>query len=179
MATYARKLKDASGNFVVPATRSSCVYMSDDTLLEDYLSSMKSDILKEVEDSILDSHPVGSVYQSSNSTSPASLFGGNWEKIQGRFLLGSSSSHSVTSTGGEEKHTLSIAEMPKHDHSWATNLDSGQSLSWPAWTFYPVDCRQYPNAVKRSQGYTTMTGSGQSHNNMPPYYTVNIWRRTA
>ena len=33
-------------------------------------------------------YPVGSVYTSVNSTSPASLFGGTWELIQNKFLLG-------------------------------------------------------------------------------------------
>ena len=34
-------------------------------------------------------YPVGSIYMSVNSTSPATLFGGTWQKIQGRFLLAS------------------------------------------------------------------------------------------
>lgn len=61
MATYARKSKDSSGNYIAPATRASCVYMSDNTTLEERVLSM---------------YPIGSVYQSFEETSPASIFGG-------------------------------------------------------------------------------------------------------
>ena len=33
-------------------------------------------------------YPIGSIYMSTNSTSPATLFGGTWEQIKGRFLVG-------------------------------------------------------------------------------------------
>ena len=85
---------------MVPTTRSSCVYFDDNTTLTK-----------------LSFYPVGAIYQSTGSTSPASLFGGDWERIQGRFLLGTSSSYSVTATGGEERHTLTISEMPRHNHA--------------------------------------------------------------
>ena len=42
---------------------------------------------------ILDNvYPVGSIYMNVNSTNPGTLFGGTWEQIQGKFLLGMSSS---------------------------------------------------------------------------------------
>ena len=62
-------------------------------------------------------YPVGSIYISLNSTNPSSIFGGTWEQIQGRFLLGVSSSHPVNQTGGEEKHTLTVNESPSHRHT--------------------------------------------------------------
>lgn len=63
-------------------------------------------------------YPVGSIYVSTSGTSPATLFGGTWEQIHGRFLLGASSSHSAGSTGGEETHKLTTAEMPAHSHTF-------------------------------------------------------------
>ena len=78
IATYIRKLKDRSGNYITPATRSKGVYMADNTTL-----------------SLLSSYPVGSIYQSVNTTSP-----GSCEKIEGRFVLGSSSEYDLGYTGG-------------------------------------------------------------------------------
>lgn len=37
---------------------------------------------------VLNAYPIGSIYMSVNSTNPGELFGGTWEQIQGRFLLG-------------------------------------------------------------------------------------------
>lgn len=62
-------------------------------------------------------YPVGSVYISVNSTSPATLFGGTWVEIQDRFLLGRSSGHTAGSTGGESEVALTATNMPSHTHT--------------------------------------------------------------
>lgn len=70
--------------------------------------------------------PVGSIYTSYNvSTSPASLLGfGTWSRIQGRMLIGASSTYAATSTGGAATHTLTVSEMPTHTHT-ATASSTG------------------------------------------------------
>lgn len=75
---------------------------------------------------VLNAYPVGSIYMSVNSTNPGELFGGTWEQIQGRFLLGQGSGYSVGAMGGEANHALSVSELPKNiGHlnalSWASN----------------------------------------------------------
>lgn len=62
-------------------------------------------------------YPVGSIYMSVNSTSPASLFGGTWEQLQGRFLIGANSTYSAGTTGGAATVTLTEANLPSHRHS--------------------------------------------------------------
>lgn len=126
---------------------------------------------------ILDNvYPVGSIYMSVNSTNPKNLFGGTWEQIQGRFLFGMNSSYPAGSTGGEITHALTIDEMPKHNHTiyfpnaggpyGNANIgypeDSGTNMTWCV-----EMCKTAP------------TGSGAAHNNMPPYLSVYIWKRTA
>ena len=126
---------------------------------------------------ILDNvYPVGSIYMSVNSTNPANLFGGTWEQIQGRFLFGMNSSYPAGSTGGEITHALTIDEMPEHNHTiyypnaggpyGNANIgypeDSGTNMTWCA-----EMCKTAP------------TGGGAAHNNMPPYLSVYIWKRTA
>ena len=57
-------------------------------------------------------YPVGAIYASANSTSPASLFGGSWTKITNAALRG------ATNVGytGSDTHALSTNEMPSHSH---------------------------------------------------------------
>lgn len=57
-------------------------------------------------------YPIGAYYLSGASTSPASLFGGSWYTVTGRFLY----CNSGTVTGGANTHTLTTAQMPSHSH---------------------------------------------------------------
>ena len=171
LATYVRKLKDRSGNYIVPATRSTGVYLSNNQTLQKWIDNMED---KKFD--LLTVYPVGAIFQSTSNTSPASLFGGNWEKIQNRFLYGSGGSYGVGNTGGEESHVLSMNEMPAHNHS-------GISTKWQSWASHGPTCGPEGGSnfiVNNNGSFTTNnSGGGQAHNNMPPYYAVNIWRRTA
>ena len=64
-------------------------------------------------------YPVGSLYWSSKSTNPASLFGGTWVQIKDRFVLARGDTYtSVGATGGASSVTLSVSNMPSHNHSF-------------------------------------------------------------
>ena len=65
----------------------------------------------------LAAYPVGSYYMSSNSTSPAVLFGGTWTQIQNRFIFAAGSGYSVNSTGGSDTKSLILDNIPSHSHS--------------------------------------------------------------
>lgn len=118
-------------------------------------------------------HPVGSVYQSTDSTSPAELFGGTWEQIKDRFLLAAGDSHAAGSTGGEEKHILTAAEMANHTHGYDY---TGQSDAIGTEAIKIVSPGGTANAYT---GKATSNCGGQAHNNMPPYLAVYTWRRTS
>lgn len=77
----------------------------------------------------LDAWPIGSIYQSTDPTSPEVLFGGYWNPIKGRFLLAAAEASDIGTepdlsvcyrtagaTGGSERVTLSEAQMPAHTH---------------------------------------------------------------
>lgn len=118
-------------------------------------------------------YPVGSIYISANSTSPASLFGGTWEQIQDVFLLAAGSKYQFGSTGGEATHKLTVDEMPSHTHSMIspavnTRVDAGDGNYWPI--LYD------PNAGNNS--LMKAAGGSAAHNNMPPYLAVYVWVRT-
>lgn len=122
----------------------------------------------------VNSHPVGSIYQSTSSTSPSSLFGGTWEQIKDVFLLAAGDTYTGGSTGGEANHTLTISEMPEHRHlctvSPASGTDEGIA-TFEATTMYSQGAA--------SVAYTTRAGGGAAHNNMPPYLAVYMWKRIA
>ena len=145
----------------------------------DNLNKMDAGIANAVEKSDLLNliYPVGSIYMSVNSTNPAILFGGTWEAIGGRFLLGADTTYSVGSTGGEETHTLTINEMPSHSHGIRTNSADGD-MDW-----VPVDHKgnkRHDEINFNWEGEViSTTGGGQPHNNMPPYLAVYMWKRTA
>lgn len=64
-------------------------------------------------------YPVGSLYWSSKSTNPASLFGGTWVQIKDRFVLACGDTYkTVGATGGASSVTLSVSNMPSHTHSF-------------------------------------------------------------
>ena len=116
----------------------------------------------------LTAYPIGSVYISVNSTSPASLFGGTWTRIEDTFLLAAGSSYEAGSTGGEATHTLTIDEMPAHNHGFQQYAYSGTASNYAPTNveFVNIDFVQ-----------TTVTGGSKPHNNMPPYLTVYMWQR--
>ena len=68
-------------------------------------------------------YPVGSIYTSTNPTSPASLFGGTWEQIKDRFLYSASSGS--TDIGGASTVTLDIKNIPSHNHTFSGALMEG------------------------------------------------------
>ena len=133
-------------------------------------------------------YPVGSIYISTNSTNPNALFGvGTWEQVQGRFLLGQSSSYAAGSTGGEATHTLTEAEMPKHVHKLSLNWTSGGSASTSGGEPWAIEMTSgtgdgvgtWPYGTDSGASGFGYTGNSQAHNNMPPYLSVYIWKRTA
>lgn len=142
------------------------------TPLEDNTDSLQ-DILAAVEAlpsggvSFDDVYPVGSIYLSVNNANPSTLFGGTWEQIEDKFLLGAGTTHAGGTTGGEETHTLTIEEMPSHTHTIPVGVvgNSGTARS--------------VIATNQQSRASDATGGDQPHNNMPPYIAVYIWKRTA
>ena len=124
-------------------------------------------------------YPVGSYYWSEKNTSPEELFGGKWESISGRFLFSTDSNHSVDSTGGEEKHTLTIDEMPSHSHGyWCINgnyfgYEYGDKNSGNRYKFL----KEWVSDKKSVETNTKCAGGNQPYNNIPPYITAYCWRR--
>lgn len=128
---------------------------------------------------ILDNvYPVGSIYMSVNSTNPNNLFGGTWEQIQGKFLFGMNSSYPAGSTGGEITHKLTANEMPAHAHYMASGNSGGDGTWNPDAGYYLVDSVTTDKTTYWAQIGMNNAGGSAAHNNMPPYLSVYIWKRT-
>lgn len=128
---------------------------------------------------ILDNvYPVGSIYMSVNSTNPKNLFGGTWEQIQGKFLFGMNSSYPAGSTGGEITHKLTSAEMPTHAHYMASGNGGGDGTWTPDAGLYLVNSVTDDKTTWWAQIGMNNAGGSEAHNNMPPYLSVYIWKRT-
>lgn len=125
-------------------------------------------------------YPIGSVYISFNSTSPSASIGGTWELLNNVFLYGTSGVTGVK--GGESAHLLTENEMPKHHHALriAVNWggDAGVLRSVVATNYEFWNGGDMDNGTYDSNNSTSFTGAGQQHNNMPPYITCRMYRRT-
>ena len=125
-------------------------------------------------------YPVGSYYETSDTSfNPNTTWGGTWElETDGTVLVSKSSvSESIFNVDigevvGEEKHTLTVNEMPSHNHTmnavrqWESNGDH-----------YWLANQDVNNAIEN--GTTSNTGGSQPHNIVQPSKIVNRWHRTA
>lgn len=88
---------------------------------------------------------------SANSTSPEILFGGTWEQLQDRFLIGASSTYTAGSAGGSTtNNTMNLEEDGNHPYHDGGNID---------WHY---------RTVKFNKNFSIM----------PPYLAVYMWKRT-
>lgn len=118
--------------------------------------------------------PINKVEVFFDAEDHSNFLGFSWEMIsQGKIPIGLNSGdtdfNQIGKTGGEKEHTLTVDEIPSHNHDLA--IEGGSSSRYGA---------------KLQQGNTTTdkfaiinTGGGKAHNNMPPYIVMAFWKRTA
>lgn len=124
--------------------------------------------------------PVGSIYQSTNATSPAALFGGTWEQIASeRVLMGASSTHAAGTTAKAGLPNIT-GKVPTTTYGSRHNETSGA---------FSLGSKITSNGDNSSQSFNSYyaffdaSGSnaiyGRSSTVQPAAYYVHIWRRTA
>ena len=125
-------------------------------------------------------YPVGSYYISANGTSPEILFGGKWQRIEGRFLWAAPSTGALGVTGGEAEHTLTNDELPDDMGTFiALCFGSDDGTSGIVSKVQNKSNLGYSGGSSWGGATYTLAGGGQAHNNMPPYISAAIWRRIA
>lgn len=155
-------------------------------------------------DALLAAWPVGSVYISVNDVNPGTLLGGSWvEFAKGRTIVGMDAEQTefneLEKVGGSKEETLSVNQMPVHNHTGITgsagnhshnlgadylrtspsggnrvnnSIASGQQVQWGS--------TSTSSAGSHTHSFTTANrGGGQAHNNLQPYIVVKLWQRVA
>jgi trimeric autotransporter adhesin len=136
-------------------------------------------LLDEVQADPLYNWPIGSIYMSVVSTSPATLFGGTWSALEGRMLIGADGTYAAGSTGGSSTHSHTLENGYAQMQGSATN--GIKSVNKTA-TAYTAEKHTYGTSAAISESITNGTqlaGSTDSANGMPPYLSVYMWKRTA
>lgn len=115
-------------------------------------------------------YPVGSMYFSCTATSPATVIGGTWVQITDAVLRLDTTS--IASYSGSDSHTLTVEEMPSHQH-WLGAADFGGTAGS---NYVPL----YGGRSGTTGGwYVGATGNGEAFSVLPRVYSVYAWRRTA
>lgn len=121
--------------------------------------------------------PVGYIYLSTNSTSPASTYGGSWSPLTDSKFLRPAGSWNAT--GGESTHTLTANEMPAHSHSFTWSWAAGVKCNGgDVWSIALQNPWQNGKILDINNGIQDQGGNA-AHNNIPPYRTCYAWYRTA
>lgn len=133
---------------------------------------------KKISDLLNMFYPVGSIYETMDSSfDPNEKWGGTWERIKGRVLVGvdenDSDFNTAEKTGGEKTHTLVVSELPQHTHAnyaKRTNITINNSGNTN------VTCHRTNSGATVGNNIGS-TGEGVAHNNLQPYITCFIWKR--
>lgn len=130
-------------------------------------------------------YPVGSIYMSVNSTDPGTLFGGTWEQLKDRFLLGvgdiyttaeatgGAASQSYTPAGTVDNHTLTTAEIPSHNHTFTGSaVNTGNQSQDHTHTGTSGDVsKNHTHTGTSGNPSANHTHSGPSHTHTGPSHT--------
>ena len=174
------QLTDKDGNNIFPTTKKNITMTDVDPGEGSALAADNYVAVYGETSSLLDLfYPVGCFFETTDTTfNPNTAWGGAWdEDTSGRVLVARDSGTFATvgSTGGEEKHTLTVNEMPSHRHleqGWYGLPDSsGTSRIARSRSVLSSDTAEY--------GASLAAGGGQSHNNLQPYMVVKRWHRVA
>ncbi len=89
--------------------------------------------------------------------------------LRDRFVVGAGGAYAVGAKGGEASHTLTVEEMPSHNHSYSFK---GADLkgSWDDDNYFYDASEHYKN--NNNSRDTNYTGGGQAHENRPPFYAL-------
>lgn len=120
-------------------------------------------------------YPIGSIYLTTSSVSPQTLFGGTWEKITNdAYLKIATGSTAGNLDGTSSEHKIPITSMPAHRHDFE---QGGRPLYWDSGLTGMGSLNSGTVVQSTWSARTKNAGGGQAY--YPYYYDVFVWRRTA
>lgn len=127
-------------------------------------------------------YPVGSIFITITPKDPGTYLGGSWTLLTDCFLLGAGNKYAVNKTGGEATHTLTASELPSHVHRILSGTGSASNGNYDGYISAGYIANNYDGNRgmitddRFTGGHSNFCGN-KAHNNMPPYYTVYMYRR--
>jgi hypothetical protein len=124
-------------------------------------------------------YPVGSIYISVNNTNPGTYLTGTIWAVWGSGRVpvgvdtGQTEFNTVEKTGGEKNHTLTVNEMPSHSHS-IQKYSGNNSCSTGSGAAHGYWENRQDSTIS-----SNLTGGGAGHNNLQPYITCYMFKRTS
>ena len=118
-------------------------------------------------------NPIGTIKLTTTNVNPSTYIGGTWIAWgAGRVPVGVKATetefNTVEKTGGEKTHKLTIEETPSHYHEVGDDRNAFGAGSYAN------------NRVLAGTGLkTSSVGGDKAHNNLQPYITCYMWKRTA
>lgn len=176
--------------------------VAEDLTRKDYVDAQLSDSVELMMDIL---YPVGSIYITTvNSVPPLLAANKTWvAESVGRTIIGAGGAWIAGSIGGETRTTLLLNQMPSHNHGGgshyhniasSTVANGGPNISESSYISHDGG----PNSSNREYRFTTdaeavapnrgrtstksvisTQGNNATHNNMPPYLVMYIFKRTA
>ena len=120
-------------------------------------------------------YPINSIYMSVNSTNPQTLFGGTWEQLKDRFLLGAGDTYTNGATGGSAD-----AVVVEHKHKYLKAYNGSNNASFDSGSNPNNFVINHTWSASDTNPFETGTeGESGVGKNMPPYLVVYMWKRTA
>lgn len=195
MSTYTKTLKEDNGDITYPQTIASAVFTDDNsdvqTKLNSFVTATEATSTEEIDLSTLLSkiYPVGSIYMSATMSTTSQVeaaLGGTWVAWgAGRVPVGVDTTQTefdaAEETGGEKTHTLVNNELPKIEGT-LPHTAYGETKVSGAFSFTTGSVSSYEGAnnnTKNNRIYKLSFGNNTAHNNLQPYITCYMYKRTA
>ncbi|MFK4566440.1 phage baseplate protein [Enterococcus sp. UD-01] len=182
---------EEKGNLLYPKTHVSAIDNLDEAVVkktgDEEIAGVKNfkDAIQINGKNLLDIfYPVGAIFQTLNSTNPATLMGGTWERIKGKVLVGvdeGDTDFSLGKTGGSKLHDHGLSKAYAQLQMTGTTLAyKGLSKDIPE---YKANVRAnnftaLADSTTLAWG-TALAGKTDSSSNLQPYTTVFMWKRIA
>ena len=133
-----------------------------------------NEIKSVINDNVDNIYPVGSIYLSTNSTNPGTLFGGTWVQIKDKFLLSAGDTYTAGTTGGSATHY----------HKTAIGFDSSNLYGYLQGTVPKYGSEVLSNITMVQTALSSGTSNARlaytdTASSLPPYIVVYVWERTA